>query len=139
MLHARARARAVSRGVRSGTLVVVADDLSGVARDNETLLDVLNRLQRQGFKGSFTPLEANGVADGARMKCATCRNVFDAEEADVSELRRLEGASDPDDMLAVVALECPRCGVRGSLVVSYGPTATTEEAAVLVSLDRPKR
>jgi hypothetical protein len=117
----------------------VADDLSGVARDNETLLDVLNGLQRQGFKGSFTPLEADGVTDGARLQCATCRNAFDADEADVSELRRLEGASDPDDMLAVVALECPRCGTRGSLVVGYGPTATTEEAAALVALDRPRR
>jgi hypothetical protein len=116
----------------------VTDDLSGVARDNETLLDALNRLQGQGFKGSFTALEANGVTEGARVQCATCRHAFEPEEADVSELRRLEGASDPDDMLAVVALECPRCGTRGSLVLSYGPTATTEEAAVLVALDRPK-
>jgi hypothetical protein len=117
----------------------VADDLSGVARDSETLLDVLNRLQREGFKGSFTPLESDGMTDGARLRCESCRSVFEAREAVVIELRRLEGASDPDDMLAVVALECPRCATRGSLVVSYGPTATTEEAAVLVALDEPKR
>ena len=45
----------------------------------------------------------------------------------VLELRRLEGASDPDDMLAVVAVECANCGLRGSLVLNYGPTATEDD------------
>jgi hypothetical protein len=117
----------------------VSDDLTGVARDSETLIDVLARFGREGFNGSFTPLEAEGVSEGARMRCGECRQAFAAEDAAVTELRRLEGASDPDDMLAAVALACPRCGARGSLVVNYGPTAATDEAAVLMSLRQPER
>jgi hypothetical protein len=112
----------------------VTDDLTGVARGSETLIDVLARFRHEGFAGSFTPLEARGVSGGASLRCEQCRQEFAAEQPDVTELRRLEGASDPDDMLAAIALECPRCGARGSLVVNYGPTATTEEAAVLVAL-----
>ena len=44
--------------------------------------------------------------------------------------RRLEGASDPDDMISVVAVTCPRCGTGGTLVLKYGPTAPENEAAV---------
>jgi hypothetical protein len=117
----------------------VTDDLTGVARGSETLIDVLARFRGEGFAGSFTPLEAEGVSDGARLRCEQCREEFAAEEPDVTELRRLEGASDPDDMLAAIALRCPRCAARGSLVVSYGPTATTEEAAVLMALPEPRR
>jgi hypothetical protein len=117
----------------------VTDDLTGVARGSETLLDVLNRFRLEGFTGSFTPLGADAVSEGARVRCASCRQGFEAEEASVTELRRLEGASDPDEMLAAIALACPRCSARGSLVVNFGPTATTEEAAVLVALRDPQR
>ncbi len=42
-------------------------------------------------------------------------------------------------MLAVVAVECPNCGLRGSLVLNYGPTATAEDTAVLLGLgDAPR-
>jgi hypothetical protein len=117
----------------------MTDDLTGVARGSETLIDVLARFRREGFTGSFTPLQTDAVSTGARLRCEQCRAEFAAEEPTVTELRRLEGASDPDDMLAAIALECPRCAARGSLVVNYGPTATTGEAAVLVALQEPRR
>jgi hypothetical protein len=117
----------------------MSDDLTGVARGSETLLEVLALFRRQGFRGSFTPLDAQGVWEGARMRCDECRAEFGPDEPAVTELRRLEGASDPDEMLAAVALECPRCGSRGALVVNYGPTAPTEEAAVLAALGEPQR
>jgi hypothetical protein len=62
-----------------------------------------------------------------------------AKDMPVLELRRLEGASDPDDMLAVVAVECRNCGLRGSLVLNYGPTATEEDEAVLLGLGDAQR
>jgi hypothetical protein len=52
----------------------------------------------------------------------------------VHELRRLEGASDPADMLAVAAIACPACGTRGTLVLTYGPEATAGDDAVLSHL-----
>ncbi len=111
------------------------DDLAGVARGSETLLDVLGRFTVDGFVGSFTPVD--GTDAHGRVRCETCRAEFAANEPVVTELRRLEGASDPDDMLAVVALECPRCATRGSLVLNYGPTATPEAASALLDLSAP--
>ena len=52
----------------------------------------------------------------------------------MSSLRRLEGASDPDDMLAVVALACPACGTQGTVVLGFGPNATAEDSDVLKAL-----
>ena len=57
----------------------------------------------------------------------------------VHSLCRLEGASDPDDMAAVVALTCPNCQAKVVLVLKYGPDATAEEADVLLALpDAPQ-
>lgn len=49
-------------------------------------------------------------------------------------MRRLEGASDPDDMMAVAAVTCPVCRIDGVLVLSYGPAASAEHADVLLGL-----
>ncbi len=54
-------------------------------------------------------------------------------------LRRTEGASDPADMLAVVALCCPACDTRGTAVLNYGPEATVDDAEVLVGLEDERR
>jgi hypothetical protein len=118
---------------------LVEDDLTGVARGSETLLDVLGRYTRHGFIGSFSALERDGSEVPGVLRCETCRAEFAADSALVADLRRLEGASDPDDMLAVFALECPRCATRGSLVVNYGPTATPADAAALLALPDPAR
>jgi hypothetical protein len=115
----------------------VDDDLTGVARDSETVLDVLDRYTGRGFVGSFAAASSDAVDESGRLRCDSCRVEFAAKEAVVTELRRLEGASDPDDMLAVVALRCPRCSTLGSLIVNYGPTATTDDAAALLALPDP--
>jgi hypothetical protein len=50
-------------------------------------------------------------------------------------LRRIEGASDPADMAAVLGLECPACGARGAAIVRYGPEAGPGDEIVLTHLD----
>jgi hypothetical protein len=120
-------ARAVAGNARD------VDDLTGVARGAETLLDVLGEYSRRGWPDQFA------ARDGATVECETCHRTTPAADARVLALRRLEGASDPDDMLAVVAIECPHCGHRGSLVLQFGSTATAEDAAVLEALpDAPR-
>jgi hypothetical protein len=114
------------------------DDLDGVARDAETLLDVLRRFSEEGFTGSFSAVDTGGTKS-ARLRCETCHEEFGADAPDVTELRRLEGASDPDDMLAVAALRCPRCSTCGALVLNYGPTAAPADAAALLALRHPVR
>jgi hypothetical protein len=89
-----------------------------------TLIDLLDRFAAAGFTGQFDAREGG-------VRCLTCR-VTTAVRVDA--LRRLEGASDPSDMLVVVALRCPHCGTRGTLVLSYGPDATPEDEAVLLAL-----
>ena len=97
------------------------------------MLDVLGRFTQLGWSSQFAPRA------GGTVECESCRARVAAVDVPVLELRRLEGESDPDDMLAVVAIECPNCGLRGSLVLNYGPTATEEDAAVLLGLgDAPR-
>jgi len=109
------------------------EDLPGVARGAETLLDVLAHYTREGWSSQ---LAARGEGT---VECESCHHVVDAVDLPVLELRRLEGASDPDEMLAVYAVECPNCHRRGSLILNYGPTATEEDASVLLALDEAPR
>lgn len=55
----------------------------------------------------------------------------------VDSLSRVEGASDPGDMAAVVALTCPRCSRGSVLVLTYGPEASAADGDVLLALPDP--
>ena len=105
------------------------DDLTGVARGAETLMDVLAEFTSQGWPGQFA------ARSGGQVQCEACHRQHAPAALGVLALRRLEGASDPDDMLAVVAVECPHCHQRGSLVLNFGPTASADDARILVELD----
>ncbi|MEP6625457.1 MAG: hypothetical protein ABJC79_13510 [Acidimicrobiia bacterium] len=54
---------------------------------------------------------------------------------EIAGVRRLEGASDPADMLAVLALTCPNCATMGTLTLNYGPESTPGEAIVLQAIE----
>src|SRR4051794_31320224 len=60
------------------------------------LATVLGELDRAGWTGQMMPLE------GGSIRCLTCREEFPADQVDADEVRRLEGASDPADMVIVV-------------------------------------
>ena len=91
-------------------------DPETVATGTTTLTDVLAGYAQSGFDASFS------VREPAQMECHTCNQTFAASETPMASLRRMEGASDPADMLAVVALTCPHCGAQGTAVLGYGPT-----------------
>ncbi len=88
-------------------------------------------MEADGYTGQMA------ARPGGSLICFTCHEQSDVSEADVAELRRTEGASDPDDMLAVVALTCPRCGARATVVLGYGPEAGEDDAEVLLGLAPP--
>lgn len=94
------------------------------------LLAVLRDLEREGFTAQLASRE------GGTVHCYSCDTDHPAEAFHPSDLVRLEGASDPADMLAVVAAQCPNCGARGVLVATYGPEGTLADADVLQALDR---
>jgi hypothetical protein len=98
-------------------------------QDAQTLSDVVAAFERNGYGGQFR------VLDGGRLQCLTCRNEYASGDATMDDLRRLEGASDPADMLAVAALRCPVCGAHGTVVLNYGPEAPLDDADVLLSFD----
>lgn len=92
------------------------------------LLRTLGDLAAAGY-----PSQLIAKPDGA-VRCASCGAVVAAGDLHVSRIVRLEGASDPADMLAVVAAVCPVCDDGGALVAGYGPEASREDDEVLRSL-----
>lgn len=99
------------------------------ARDAASLTGILAEFEAQGFVGQFA------VREAAELECLDCHQRRAAASYHMAALRRTEGASDPADMAAVMALTCPNCDVRGTLVVHYGPDAGREESDVLVALE----
>jgi hypothetical protein len=74
------------------------------------------------------------VTDEGRLECGACDAVSTPQDVTMSSLRRLEGESDPADMVAVVALTCPACGSQGTVVLGFGPMAAGPDADVLHGL-----
>jgi hypothetical protein len=101
----------------------------GPPSDNTTLTGILARLDEDGFGAQFV------VREGAEIECLACRNTSSASSFVVRRSRRLEGASDPDDMVHVVAATCPVCGADGTVVLTYGVNASLEDGDVSLALD----
>jgi hypothetical protein len=93
--------------------------------DHTTLSALVADYEAAGFTGQFE------VDPEASVRCATCGAVSAASSVPMYSLRRVEGASDPADMAAVVALSCPQCDARGTVVLTYGPAASPEDGDVL--------
>jgi hypothetical protein len=111
----------------------VADDSPRALPTDTPLLGVLQNLEAEGYTAQFR------LEEGAVVRCLTCRDAFGADEIDADRATRLEGASDPADMLLVVPTACPRCGALGTVVANYGPEASIEEAEALSALERTPR
>jgi hypothetical protein len=96
--------------------------------DNTTLTEVLDLYSTGGFAGYF------GVTDDGLVECHSCGTISPPSSVKMHSLRRLEGASDPDDMLAVAAISCPECNTRGTLTMMFGPMASIGDVTVLSGL-----
>jgi DNA-directed RNA polymerase subunit RPC12/RpoP len=92
-------------------------------------IDVLAHYELEGFSGQFASRR------GGRILCLACSRESKPQEVLCFALHRLEGASDPAEMMAVAALECPHCGSRGTLTLTYGPTAPRRDAHILRHLN----
>lgn len=111
-----------------------ASDQTGAAQGADTpLLEVLGGFEADGYAGQFDS------RPGGRIHCFSCGQDFPAVRCHDGDIRRLEGASDPADMLAVVPVRCPNCATLGVLITNYGPEASAADAEVLVELEHHLR
>jgi hypothetical protein len=106
----------------------MTDAPSESGREGTTLTEVLAGYAEGGFASGFT------VTEQAQLQCLHCEAISPPAMVRMSSLRRLEGESDPADMLAVVALTCPSCGERGTVVLGFGPMASAQDSTVLNQL-----
>lgn len=93
-----------------------------------TLLDLLAKLESQGYTEQFA------VTQDGKIRCGGCDVELEAEQLQADVFLRAEGASDPDDMVAVAGLTCPGCDKKGTIVLKYGPEASPEDSHVLSAL-----
>ena len=111
------------------TTDITGGSRSGTPSDNTTLVAVLAELDADGYTASF------GARDGGRLDCSSCHQQSPADQFDVESFRRLEGASDPDAQVLLVAARCPACGAMGTAVFGYGPEQSSVDAEVITHLD----
>jgi hypothetical protein len=90
--------------------------------------EIMGTMDAAGFSAQMA------ARPGGLILCFTCRQESPASEFTLEAQRRTEGASDPDDMLAILGLVCPRCQARGTAVLGYGPEADPDDAEVLLHL-----
>ncbi len=109
---------------------LVGTPIEGAPSDNTTMTEVLNGLRELGFTASFTS------QDDALLHCDHCGVTSAAASFDVVDTRHLEGASDPDDLVTLVAARCPSCGSGGNVVLGYGVNATSQDADISAALFR---
>jgi hypothetical protein len=102
--------------------------IPGVPVDR-TLTAVLAALQADGYDGDMF------VTAEGKIRCGTCRHDAEPTNIELHAIRRLEGASDPADEAAVLALVCRVCGARATAVVRYGPEAEPQDIAVLRAVE----
>ncbi|MFN8021304.1 MAG: hypothetical protein U0Q03_07230 [Acidimicrobiales bacterium] len=100
--------------------------------DRTTLTAVLDAYRASGFAGDFFAEE--GPDGGAIVRCGRCASALDPRRLEAHSIRRLEGASDPADMMSVVATSCPVCGTDGTLVVGFGPMASAVDGEVFLAM-----
>lgn len=106
---------------------MTSNGLNGTV-DATTLGEANKKFERDGFGGQFAAVE------GAEVICYTCHVRSPAGEVELDDLIRIEGVSDPDDMIAVAAILCPNCHTKGTLVLKYGQDSSLEDADVLREL-----
>ncbi|SRR6266545_1025860 len=88
-----------------------------------TMAEAMNDLKRRGFTADFEPI-------GKMLHAAGSERTFQPDELTIVEHHRFEGASDPEEMAVVYALEA-RDGTRGVLIDAYGVYANPDLSVFL--------
>ncbi|ARS37005.1 hypothetical protein [Pontibacter actiniarum] len=84
--------------------------------EERSLVNVLNRLRKDGFKHDFK------VSDDGKLRTMDEKEQYSPEEVRIVDHYRFEGESNPDDMSILYALET-KSGLKGTISNSFGPYA----------------
>lgn len=94
----------------------------------DDVLALLDELAVDGWGSDFH------VRPGSQVACAECADLIAANDLIVDGLHRVDDDADPEAQTLVAQVTCPRCATQGTLVCGYGPTASSDDAAVLADL-----
>jgi hypothetical protein len=98
------------------------------AHGASTLTEVLQAAADNGYDATFD------TVGGGRVRCGHCTTEMPVSTVHVEHIDRLEGASDPADMMLIASLRCPACDHGGTLTLGYGPIADGDDVQVLREL-----
>jgi len=93
-----------------------------------TIRDALVSAASKGYDLQFV------AEDGGVIETSDASVSVAAREVAVDVIWRIEGASDAADQLLVAAVVAPS-GERGSLLLTYGPSASVVDDSVMQDLD----
>ena len=99
----------------------------GTPLDHTHETPAIARLEREGYTAEFR-------ADGDDLRVAGTKQRYAANQALIRDFYRFEGASDPDDMSVIYAVET-RDGTRGMLIDAFGTYADPDIAAIVDRMD----
>ncbi|MCJ8211527.1 phosphoribosylpyrophosphate synthetase [Mucilaginibacter sp. RS28] len=98
-------------------------------RNYETLVDATNDLLKRGYTANLS-FEDN--ADNIEDKSQNIK--LTADDFEVDEFYRFEGASNPSDMSIVYAISSMKYNLKGVLVDAYGTYANNSSSAIEAKL-----
>jgi hypothetical protein len=101
-----------------------APDDPSDAQTEPSVVEILRDYAGAGFSGDAF------ASDYGLILCGSCQSRLAASFVQVYSIRRLEGASDPADNVAVLAIICPVCQSRSTMVLKYGPDASPDEVTI---------
>ncbi|MDB5111287.1 MAG: phosphoribosylpyrophosphate synthetase [Mucilaginibacter sp.] len=96
-------------------------------KNYETLVDATNDLMKRGYTANLS-LEGDTIDDKDQNIHMT------AEDFEIDEFYRFEGASNPADMSIVYAVTSPKYDLKGILVNAYGTYANDSSSAIEAKL-----
>jgi hypothetical protein len=92
------------------------------------LVDATNDLMKRGYTENLS-LEGDTVDDKNKNIRMT------AEDFEIDEFYRFEGASNPDDNSIVYAVSSQKYSLKGVLINAFGTYANTSESAIAAKLN----
>ena len=98
-------------------------------KNYETLVDATNDLLQRGYTANLS------FEDNSENIEDRSQNVqLTADDFEVDEFYRFEGASNPSDMSIVYAISSAKYNLKGVLVDAYGTYANTSSSAIEAKL-----